>query len=203
MNYDAQYEVKALKYKELKGLSAKQLSFHHDIHYKGYVSRRNFVHEKLKTVDKSTVNANYSEFRELKKEETFNAAGQLLHELYFDILGGDGKFSDSMAIVKKITEDFGSFDAFKEDLTTTAKASRGWAVLCIDPTDNKLRNFLLDGHDNGGVLGAIPLLALDVYEHAYYVDYGADKASYLTPFLNNLNWGIINQRFEKFMKVYA
>jgi len=203
MNYDMKYEVKKLSYTELSGFSAKQISFHHDVHYAGYVNKRNEVHEKLKTVDLSKANANYSEFRSLKKEETFNASGQLLHELYFDMFGGDGKFSDDMEVIKKIKEDFGSFDSFKQQMVATAKAARGWAVLCIDPTDNKLRIFLADAHNDGAVWGAIPLIALDVYEHAYYVDYGPDRARYLEPFFNNLDWNKINQRFIKFKDVYA
>lgn len=202
MNYDVKYEIKRLGYKELNGFSEKQISFHHDVHYAGYVNKRNEVNEKLKAADLSKANANYSEFRALKKEETFNASGQLLHELYFDMLGGDGKFSQDMEIIKKINEDFGSFDAFKQQMVATAKAARGWAILCIDPTDNRLRIFLADAHNDGAVWGAIPLVALDVYEHAYYVDYGPDRARYLDPFFNNLDWKRINERFLKFKDVY-
>ncbi|MBE5727912.1 superoxide dismutase [Candidatus Parvarchaeota archaeon] len=203
MNYDAQYEVKGLKYKELKGLSAKQISFHHDVHYAGYVKKRNEIHTKLKTVDKTQANANFSDFRSLKKEETFNASGQILHELYFDMLGGDGSFSNDMNVIKKINEDFGSFDNFKQELFAVAKAARGWAVLCIDPTDNKLRVFLADLHNDGAVWGAMPIIALDVYEHAFYVDYGPDKAKYLEPFFSNLDWKAIEARYNKFKSVYA
>ncbi len=201
-NYDEQYEVKGLKYKQLNGFSEKQISFHHDIHYAGYVKKRNEVHSKLKTVDKSTSNANYSEFRALKKEETFNASGQLLHESYFGTFGGDGKYTDDMDVIKKINEDFGSFDDFKQDMLATAKAARGWAILAIDPTDGKLRNFLSDMHNDGAVWGAIPLITLDVYEHAFYVDYGPDKGKYLEPFFANLDWNVINDRYKKFKDVY-
>ena len=203
MNYDSKYDVKQLRYKSLNGFSEKQISFHHDVHYAGYVNKRNEVHLKLKSVDKSSANANYSEYRALKKEETFNASGQLLHELYFDMFGGDGKFSDDMDVIKKIKEDFGSFDAFKAEMVATAKSARGWAVLCIDPTDNKLRVFLADAHNDGAVWGAIPLIALDVYEHAYYVDYGPDRARYLEPFFANLDWKKINDRYMKYKDVYA
>ncbi len=203
MNYDSKYDVKQLRYKSLNGFSEKQISFHHDVHYAGYVNKRNEVHLKLKSIDKSSANANYSEYRALKKEETFNASGQLLHELYFDMFGGDGKFSDDMDVIKKIKEDFGSFDAFKAEMVATAKSARGWAVLCIDPTDNKLRVFLADAHNDGAVWGAIPLIALDVYEHAYYVDYGPDRARYLEPFFANLDWKKINDRYMKYKDVYA
>ncbi|MDP8012829.1 MAG: Fe-Mn family superoxide dismutase [Nanoarchaeota archaeon] len=203
MNYDSKYDVKKLGYKSLNGFSEKQISFHHDVHYAGYVNKRNEVHLKLKSIDRSSANANYSEYRALKKEETFNASGQLLHELYFDMFGGDGKFSDDMDIIKKIKEDFGSFDAFKAEMVATAKSARGWAVLCIDPTDNKLRVFLADAHNDGAVWGAIPLIALDVYEHAYYVDYGPDRARYLEPFFANLDWKKINDRYMKYKDVYA
>ncbi|MCL4376476.1 Fe-Mn family superoxide dismutase [Candidatus Parvarchaeota archaeon] len=201
-NYDDQYEVQKLNYKSLEGFSEKQISFHHDVHYAGYVKKRNEVHSKLKTADKAAANANYSEFRSLKKEETFNASGQLLHELYFEMFGGNGKYSEDMPLIKKINEDFGSFENFKLDMMATAKAARGWAILAIDPTDNKLRTFLADVHNDGAVWGSIPIIALDVYEHAFYVDYGPDKAKYLEPFFNNLDWKKLNERFVKFQNVY-
>lgn len=203
MNYDAQYEVKSLKYKELKGLSEKQIAFHHDVHYAGYVKKRNEIHSKLGGADKAAANANFSDFRSLKKEETFNASGQILHELYFSMLGGDGSFSEDMGIIKKIKEDFGSFDNFKQELFAVAKAARGWAILAIDPTDNKLRVFLADFHNDGAVWGSIPIIALDVYEHAFYVDYGPDKAKYLEPFFFNLDWKAIEGRYKRFESAYS
>ena len=118
------------------------------------------------------------------------------------MLGGDGTFSDDMDIIKKINEDFGSFDNFKQELFSVAKAARGWAVLCIDPTDGRLRVFLADAHNDGAVWGAIPIIALDVYEHAFYVDYGPDKAKYLEPFFSNLDWKSIENRYNKFKSVY-
>src|SRR5271157_1199545 len=119
--------------------------WHHDTHYAGYVNKRNEIETAIKVADLTKANANYSAYRELKLEETWNANGAVLHELYWGAMGGEGKPGEGLGIVKKIMEDFGSFDAWKSDFVACGKVSRGWTVLGIDAsTDGKLRNFLLD-----------------------------------------------------------
>ena len=170
--------------------------WHHDTHYAGYVSKRNEIEAALMATDLGKANANYSVYRELKLEETWNAAGAILHELYWGAMGGDGKPGENLEIVKKMTEDFGSFDAWKADFVACGKASRGWAVLNVDAqTDGKLRNSLLDLHNIGGLSGAVPLLVLDVYEHAYYHKFGPDRASYIQAFVDNVDWSKVEERY--------
>jgi superoxide dismutase, Fe-Mn family len=184
-------------YTALKGISERVLTWHHTKHYAGYVSKRNEIEAELEKVDKTKANANYSAFGELKRKETFNASGQILHEIYFENMGGDGKADDHLPIVKRLIHDFGSLDAWRLDLKMTAAASLGWAILCYDPSDGRLRNFLCDSHHQGAVWGAIPIVALDVFEHAYHADVGPDRPAYLENFFGNLHWGRINERFLK------
>jgi len=194
-----EHKVKALPfaYGSQKGISELTDKRHHDTHYAGYVAKRNEVVQKLEACDKSKANANFSEFGELKRKETFNASGQILHELYWDVLGGDGVIDPDSAIGKAIVADFGSIENWKADMVATAKSSLGWAILCLDPSDGKLHNYLCDSHNNGAVWGAIPFLALDVFEHAYYGDYGPDRAKYIEAYLSDVDWKKVELRYSK------
>jgi Fe-Mn family superoxide dismutase len=189
-------QVKKLSIKkELKGISEKTTSIHHDKLYEGYVKKWQEIQERLKKVDRSLANATFSELRELKLEETFAANGVLLHEAYFDILGGNGKPEGK--IVERIAKDFGSFENWQEEFKALGMAARGWVVLAYDFNDGKLHNYLADWHSQGGIWGTAPILVLDVYEHAYFIDYGSDRKSYIEDFFANLNWQAINKRYLK------
>jgi Fe-Mn family superoxide dismutase len=186
-----------LKPRGLMGISDRQIDFHFDTHYKGYVTKLNEVLEKLETADRGKANQNYSEYRALKVEETFNHMGVLLHELYFENLK-DGKGTKPGAkLVEQIEKNFGSFERWKEDFKACGMALRGWAVLVLDLGTGRLINNGLDAHNVYALMNAIPLLVLDVYEHAYYVDYGPKRAPYIDAFLENVNWDVVNKRLEK------
>ena len=186
-----------LKPRGLMGISDRQIDFHFDTHYKGYVTKLNEVLEKLETADRGNANQNYSEYRALKVEETFNYMGVLLHELYFENLK-DGKGTKPGAkLVEQIEKNFGSFERWKEDFKACGMALRGWAVLVLDLGTGRLINNGLDAHNVYALMNAIPLLVLDVYEHAYYVDYGPKRAPYIDAFLENVNWDVVNKRLEK------
>lgn len=179
-------------------MDADTYKWHHDTHYAGYVNKRNEIEKELTTVDRTKANANYSLFRSLKVEETWNGNGMILHEVYWDTMGGDGKQSDDMNIVKQLTSDFGSFQAWKEDFVATGKAGRGWVVLVVDTlTDGKLRNVLYDVHNQGGLVGSMPLIAADTFEHAYYHKFGPDRASYLNALLDNIDWKKVEEKFKR------
>jgi Fe-Mn family superoxide dismutase len=182
----------------LTGISEKTISVHYDKLYDGYVKKWKEIQERLKNVDKLTANATFSEIRELKLEEGFAANAVLLHEAYFDILGGDG--DPNGEIINTIGKDFGSFDLWKEEFRALGLSARGWVILAYDFNDGKLHNYLSDVHNQGGVWGTLPILVLDVYEHAYFIDYGSDRKSYIEAFLANLNWDMINKKFSKIVK---
>lgn len=189
-----------LKPKTLEGISDKQLEFHFDTHYKGYVTKYNEIQEKLGKVDLTIANQNYSEFRGLKVEESFNYMGVVLHELYFENLGKKGE--PSTRFKELVNSEFGSLEALWPPLRATGIALRGWAVLSLDLFSGHLVVNGLDAHNLYGFIGSIPIIVLDVYEHAYYVDQGPKRAPYIDNFFKNLNWEVINRRLEKAQACY-
>lgn len=188
--------VKPLKYQSLDGLSEKQLAQHHDVLYAGYVKKTNEIRKALETVDKSTTNATFSQLRELKVEETFALNGVRLHEFYFDNLGGKNDASGTIA--DWIKEDFGSIEAWAEEFKACGIASRGWVVLALDLEEGRLHNFVSDLHNQGGIWGAVPVLVLDVYEHAYFIDYATNRKDYIAAFFKNIKWEECNDVARRF-----
>jgi Fe-Mn family superoxide dismutase len=190
-----------LKPKGLEGISDQQIEYHFETHYKGYVNKLNEIWEKLPSVDRSKANQNYSEFRELKLEETFNFDGSLLHELYFQNLNKEhNPVPDSFK--KEVEKSFGSYEKWVEDFKATGVAFRGWSLLVFDLNTGSLRNIGADVHNTNGIWNAVVLLALDVYEHAYYTDYGPKRAPYLDAFMKNVDWKHVEKRLEKAKKMY-
>jgi Fe-Mn family superoxide dismutase len=190
-----EHAVKALEKAEVPGISKKTMETHHGKLYTGYVNKRNEIEKKLEVVDKTVANATYSEFGELKRQETFAANGQVLHEIYFSEIGGDGIPKGKVA--EMIKRDFGSVEKWLEEFKACGMSARGWVVLALDPSDGRLHNFIGDAHNQGGVWGAIPLLDLDVYEHAYFIDYGSDRKAYLEAFVKTIDWKKVDEMAEK------
>ena len=183
-------EVKPLSYTALEGISEKTLTVHHDKLYAGYVAKKKEVQEKLEALshggDVSSANQSYSELRALKDGETFAVNGAYLHEWYFDTLGGNGEAAGALA--EAITKEYGSLENFTAYFSACGMASRGWVVLCWDLHDQALRVYTGDAHNQGGIWGCLPVLVLDVYEHAYFIDFGSDRKSYIAQWWKNVNW---------------
>jgi Fe-Mn family superoxide dismutase len=195
------HEIQSLAFnKPLTGISDKSMQIHHDKLYAGYVNKRNEIEEKLKTADRSAANATYSEYGELKREETFAANGQYLHEYYFDILGGDGQNSQAPELLQALEKEFGSFEKWLEDFKASGMVARGWVVLAYDYNIGKLHNYLCDTHNQGGIWGAIPILVMDMFEHAYFIDYGSDRKTYIEDFFKNINWAAANNLYKTINK---
>ena len=170
--------------------------WHHDTHYAGYVNKRNEVEKELQRVDLTKANANYSTYRSLKAEETWNACGSILHEAYWGTMGGNGQADENLEVVKKIKEDFGSLEAWRNDFIACGKSAKGWVVLSLDLlTDKKLRNFLYDVHNLGGAVGSMPILVMDTFEHASYHKYGPDRASHISAFMSRIDWRKLNDAY--------
>lgn len=184
------HQPKPIPYEELPGISRKTLENHFEKLYKGYVNKRNEIEERLEAADRSKAQATWSEYGELKRQETFAANGQILHEAYFAGLTGNGV--PDGAVVEKLKEDFGSFERWEEDFRAAGLAARGWVVMAYDSSDGKIHNFLCDAHNHGGIWGAVPILILDVYEHAYFIDYGADRKSYIEAYMKLIDWDKVN-----------
>jgi len=175
---------------ELDGISRETIQAHYKL-YEGYVNKRNEIMERLAEVDLATANQVYSEVRALKVELSFALGGIKNHEIYFEHLGGGGG-DPKGAIGALITRDFGSADAWRTDLKATGMAGRGWAWTAYDWDEGRLFNYVGDAQNTFPVWNATALVALDVYEHAYFLDYQTDRASYIDAFFDNLDWAVVN-----------
>jgi Fe-Mn family superoxide dismutase len=193
-------DIKPLQYKVLEGLSEKQLAEHHDVLYAGYVKKWNEIQEELKTADRAAANGTYSEFGELKREETFAMNGIKLHEGYFDnmIPASKEEFHEPSGKTKELMErDFGSYEKWAEDFKALGVAARGWVILAYDLDEKRLYNYLCDSHNQGGVWNSVALLIMDVYEHAYFLDYATERKAYIEAFFKNINWMYVDELMSK------
>lgn len=166
--------------------------------YAGYVKKTNEIREALAGADRANPNASYSQLRELKLEETFALNGVKLHEYYFDNMTERGSATPSGVIFQWIEADFGSYEKWAEDFKATGVCARGWVVLAFDLEDGKLRTFLCDAHNQGGVWNTVALLIMDVYEHAYFIDYATGRKAYIDAYMNVIDWEEVNRRIEKY-----
>jgi superoxide dismutase, Fe-Mn family len=186
-NYDALLNT-------VEGISANQLKQHIGL-YQGYVKKANDIHQQLRNAnpDISKVNATYDPFRELLVEESYAMNGIVLHELYFDNIGGD--YAPPSGFLQTVfAKHFGSWDGFINQLKAAGKAMRGWAVVAFNIRDNRIHLYGLDTHNQWSPMHTIPLVVLDVYEHAYMIDFGTNRSTYLDAFVGNLNWAVVEQR---------
>lgn len=177
--------------KELDGISKKTLEVHHDKLYVGYVKKLEEISKKLGEMAKSGTaegNATYSELRGLKEGETFATNAVYLHEWYFDVLGGDGNVANAPELSQALIEKWGTVENGIKYLSECGMAARGWTVLAWDSKVGRLKQYNSDAHNQGGVWGCVPIIVLDVYEHAYFIDYGSDRKSYIEAFWKNFNW---------------
>lgn len=199
------YKAKALPFRTpLPGISDRTILNHHDKLYAGYVKKKNEIENRLEVLGHQIVdgeaeggNTTFSELRALKESETYAVNGVYLHEWYFEVLGGDGKFENARELVDAIDEAYGSVHAFITYFSECAMAARGWSVLAWDTREGRLWIYNCDAHNQGGVWGALPVIVLDVYEHAYFADYGADRKEYLKAFWKNFNWSAANELFRR------
>lgn len=178
----------------VEGISDAQLTAHFGL-YEGYVKKLNEIEEKLQSVDPSLANYSYGDFSELKRREAVAFNGAYLHQMYFENLGG-GETMPSDKLKAAIEEAFGSMEAWEKDLRSTAASTPGWVILTWNQVDQKVHNYIMYEHHIGYPVHQVPLLALDCWEHAFMIDYGTKKAEYLDAFLKNVNWDVVNQRFE-------
>jgi superoxide dismutase, Fe-Mn family len=167
----------------------------HKTLYQGYIDRYNEIEAIFRSgndqPDES--NSTYSKYRCLKRGESYSLNAIMLHELYFSNIGGHINVIPT-TIQLLIERYFGSIENWTLDFIATAKASRGWGILAYEQKTQRLINMSLDTHDMGGIIYAFPLLIIDVYEHAYFMQYGTDKVSYINNFLYDVNWPIVEAR---------
>lgn len=180
--------------KELDGISSETMANHYKL-YEGYVKKSNEILEKLELVDKDPAKANqvFSEIRSLKTDLSFAIGGVKNHEIYFGHLGGDGVLKEGK-LKSMLERDFGSIENWQQDLKATGMAARGWVWLAYDYDTGKLFNYLGDAQNTYPIWNCHMVLALDTYEHAYWADYGTNRANYIEAFLKNLDWSFVEDR---------
>ncbi len=183
---------------QIKGLSTNQLKQHYEL-YAGYVKKRNQIEKDLQTVNReNSASTTYSPYRALKVAETFAVNGSLLHELYFENMGVQ-ETQPGPTTMKLITCSFGSFDNFKKDFIDAGGVARGWVIMAYGLDDGRLHNYVLEAHNQNVPILSIPLLVLDVYEHAYMIDFGIKRVSYLDIFWQAINWNVVEERIVKWV----
>jgi len=181
---------------ELDGISRASVDAHYKL-YEGYVGKRNEILGKLAAADLGSANQVYSEVRALKVELSFAIGGIKNHEVYFEHLGGDGG-GPSGAVAGLIARDFGSAESWQADLKATGMAGRGWAWTAYDWDEGRLSNYVGDAQNTYPIWNATPLVALDVYEHAYFLDFQTDRGAYIDAFFANLDWAVVNDWVAKY-----
>lgn len=182
----------------MKGISKKTIEEHLKL-YQGYVTKYNEIMEKLSMLtddDYAKANQTFSAIRELKVELTFAWGGIVNHEIYFGHLGGKGSRVPDGTLLKQIKKDFGSFETYKKDMKATGIAARGWVWTAWNWKEMRLFNYLGDAQNTYPVWHSTPILALDTYEHAYFIDYGVNRGSYIDAFFENLDWNAVAKNFE-------
>lgn len=192
------YELKPLSCNPagLNGLSEKLIVSHWENNYGGAVKRLNAIEQRL--AELQWANAPVFEINGLKREEMIASGSMILHEVYFDSLGGAGGDPGS-ALKAAIERDFGSLDAWRTEFTAIGKAQAGgsgWTLLTWSPRRARLVNAWAADHAHN-LAGATPLIALDMYEHSYHMDFGAKAGAYVDAFMQNLSWAAAEAAFAK------
>ncbi len=181
----------------LQGLSERLLRSHHDNNYASAVRKLNEVRHALAAADPDQAGPYWSQYGSLKGAELAARNSAVLHELYFANLAppssADAGVSLGRATARLVGDRFGSMERFEAQLRGAAKAASGWVVLAADASTHTLEVVQTDGHAFGA-WDAVPLLVLDVYEHAYALDFGADKNAYFTAFWRNVHWSEVDRR---------
>jgi Fe-Mn family superoxide dismutase len=179
----------------MNGFSEALLKSHFAL-YQGYVTNTNKDWELLQELLKGG-KATTPEYAELKRRFGWEFNGMRLHELYFENLGGKGAMSKAGKLAKLLPGAYGSVEAWEKDFRATgAMRGIGWAVLYQDDTNGWLFNQWINEHDGGHPTGCRPILVMDVFEHAFMLDYGLKRADYIEAFFKNINWDAVESRVK-------
>ncbi len=179
-------------------VSQKAKNAHHEL-YKGYTTSLNKVSSELDTASRNDANPRHSEFRSLKLDETYNLNATWLHELYFaNCFDPHSEIvMDSMSFLR-LQRDFGTFEDWQRDFMACANsAGNGWAVCGYHMFLKRYVNTFISHHSGDVLLGLYPVVIIDMWEHSYYKDYLTDKKSYIISQMKELNWNVIEERFNK------
>jgi Fe-Mn family superoxide dismutase len=202
MGFDGEYKAQQFNLSGLKGISDETLEMHFKL-YEGYVKETNKLTEKISEflkdgrVDQEEMPA----YSELTRRMGFEYNGMVLHEYYFGNMKKDGTGDPSKTsnFFKAAETSFGSYDTWKADFVSVGKMRGvGWAICYENPANGRLSNHWITLHEVGNVSGFTPVLVMDVWEHAFLLDYKpADRPKYIEAFFSNIDWGTVEQRLQK------
>jgi Fe-Mn family superoxide dismutase len=192
------FQARPISFKppRLKGLSARLIASHYENNYGGAVRRLNAIRGDLAALDPAS--APGFRLNGLKREELIATNSMLLHEVYFECLGEGGGGDPDGALAAAIVRDFGSLEKWRAEFVAMGKAlggGSGWVLLTRSPRDGTLSNVWAADHTHG-LAGGTPVLALDMYEHSYHLDFGANVGAYVDAFMANIAWARVAARFE-------
>ena len=187
---------KALRHTAIPGfLSAEQIAPHHTAHYGGALKGYTAADSKLEESTKAGTAIDANAYGALQRSRASKGNSVILHELYFD--GLIPKAPDPKADVRAAIEKrFGSLEKWASDFQASANAAAGWAMLVLHPVNGKLYNVVSDEHAQGPLWMAVPLVVIDVYEHAFYIDYQNRKGDYVQKFMDHIDWDEANRRYQ-------
>jgi len=179
----------------MEGFSETLLTNHFTL-YQGYVTNTNKLAESLAGMLKNGTTGT-PEYAELKRRMGFEFNGMRLHDYYFGNLGGKAPLDKSGKLASKLADAFGSVDAWEQDFRATgAMRGIGWTILYQDNTNGWLFNQWINEHEVGHFAGCTPILVMDVFEHAFMIDYGLKRADYINAFFKNVDWGVVESRLK-------
>ena len=179
----------------MEGFSDTLLNNHFTL-YQGYVTNTNKLLDSLGAMLKED-KVGTPEYAELKRRLGFEFNGMRLHEYYFENLGGKGALDKTGKLGKKLAEEFGSYEDWEKDFrATAAMRGIGWTILYQDSVTGRLINQWINEHETGHPAGCIPILVMDVFEHAFMIDFGLKRADYIGSFFNNINWSAAEARLR-------
>ena len=180
-------------------ISEQVLTWHHDTHHQGYVNGLDSAEE---TLAENRASGDYGSTAGALGNVTHNGSGHYLHTMFWENMSPDGGGEPEGDLRDRIEEDFGSYEGWKGEFEAAASAAGGWALVVYDPVANQLRNVTVDKHDNGALWGSHPILALDVWEHSYYYDYGPARGDFVDAFFEVVNWDAVADNYQTVVDLF-
>ncbi|MEW5744930.1 MAG: Fe-Mn family superoxide dismutase [Nitrospirota bacterium] len=180
----------------MEGFSETLLKNHFTL-YQGYVTNTNKLLDSLAALLKDGKEST-PEYAEMKRRLGWEFNGVRLHEFYFENLGGNGSIDKNGKLAARMAEDFGSYESWEKDFKAAgAMRGIGWTALYQDSRTGKLMNFWINEHDTGHPSSCNLILIMDVFEHAFMIDYGLKRADYIAAFFKNINWAAAEARLQQ------
>lgn len=184
----------------MQGFSDTLLKNHFTL-YQGYVNNTNKLLDLTSQMVKDG-KAGTPEYSEVKRRLGWEFDGMRLHEFYFENLGGKSPLNKGGNLAKELQQHFGSVENWEKDFRGTGSMRGiGWSILYQDNTNGRLINFWINEHDTGHPAGCVPILIMDVFEHAFMPDYGLKRGDYIEAFVRNVNWPVVESRFEEHFRL--